>query len=637
MRTMSSSESPFFNVTATHSYSVFNDFNHQFQATRDYVNRTVTYWVEEFKIDGMRWDLTKGFTQNCTESDQNCTNNTQDDRIAVLKEYADNQWASNPDFYVIFEHLGGIQEEEQWANYRADEGKGIMLWNKQTEPYNEATMGYHQSGGSDFSGVSYVQKGFLKPSAVAYMESHDEERLMFKNVEFGNSEADYSVKDLNTALERMKTAGAFFFTVPGPKMIWQFGELGYDISIDFDGRLGNKPILWEYVDDPQRFAIYETWQDLIALKLKEPIFTTTDFNLDLGAPTGLKSIHLTDGAATGGAIQYVTIIGNFGLTEQEIIPNFQETGTWYNLLKNNFPQEVSNVNDPIALQPGEFMILANNPSLVLIDPDDLDADGVLNTNDLCPDTPFGAVVDVTGCEIFTLPVENFTIDLFSETCRSSDNGSIGITAEENYNYTAVLNGNSQATNTFTNVTEFTDLTEGSYTVCITVEGQSAFEQCYDLIITEPEDLSVSSKVDPGSGKISLTLKGGKLYTITLNEKVFTTTENNIVLDLTASSNDLSVKTDKDCQGVYKETILMANKVLVHPNPIRDNLLFIELGNLIEPSVDIEVYTISGKMLSKASHTVKNGHVQIDVSNIPDGLFILKIRTQHNTFHYKIIK
>ncbi|MCK5678761.1 MAG: alpha-amylase, partial [Flavobacteriaceae bacterium] len=150
-----SAENPFFNPTATHAYSVFNDFNHSQQATRDYVKRTTQYWIEEYNIDGFRWDLTKGFTQNCTSSDEGCTGNYQADRVAVLKEYADYQWEINPDFYVIFEHLGGNTEETEWVNYRLGEDKGILMWGNHNFNYNEATMGYHDSGKSDFSWISY--------------------------------------------------------------------------------------------------------------------------------------------------------------------------------------------------------------------------------------------------------------------------------------------------------------------------------------------------------------------------------------------------------------------------------------------------------------------------------------------------
>jgi glycosidase len=349
-----SADSPFFNQVATHSYSVFNDFNHSKQATKDYVKRVSQYWIDEYKIDGFRWDLTKGFTQNCT-GNEGCTGSYQADRVAVLKEYADDQWEIDPNFYIIFEHLGGNTEETAWVNYRLNEGKGIMMWGNHNNNYNQATMGFNTD--SDFSWISYKNRGWSVPANVSYMESHDEERLMYKNIQFGNSSGTYNVRTATTALDRMELAGAFFFTVPGPKMIWQFGELGYDISINQNGRTGNKPILWSYFDDQNRKDIHNTWNQLIQLKLKYDIFQTSDFNLDVSNSNGLKKIQLT--AATSTEIQYINIIGNFGVTTQNINPVFQTTGTWYDLLNNNQTINVTNTNSLFSLAPGAFKVFGN--------------------------------------------------------------------------------------------------------------------------------------------------------------------------------------------------------------------------------------------------------------------------------------
>ena len=361
-----SSNSPFFNATATHAYSVFNDFNHSQQATKDYVKRTTQYWIDEYNIDGFRWDLTKGFTQNCTSSDEGCTGSYQADRVAILKEYADYQWEINSDFYVIFEHLGGNTEETEWVNYRLSEGKGIMLWGNHNSTYNEATMGFHDSGKSDFSWVSYKNRGWSVPANISYMESHDEERLMYKNLTFGNSSGSYNIKTLATALDRMELAGAFYFTVPGPKMIWQFGELGYDVSIDQNGRVGNKPILWNYFDETNRKELYNAWSYLIGLKKKYDIFRTANFTLDVANSNGLKKIHLTDDA-TSPDIKHITIIGNFGVTTQSVNPDFQQTGTWYDVLNNNTSLSVTDVNATISLQPGAFKIYGSSQATLSLD------------------------------------------------------------------------------------------------------------------------------------------------------------------------------------------------------------------------------------------------------------------------------
>lgn len=402
-----SADSPFFNETARHSFNVFNDFNHSQQATKDYVKRTTQYWIEEYKIDGFRWDLTKGFTQNCTASDESCTSAMQADRVAVLKEYADYQWEIDNDFYVIFEHLGTNQEETEWVNYRLNEGKGIMMWSNLNPNYSETNMGYHDNGKSNFSWINYKNRGWTTPANIAYMESHDEERIMYRNLNFGNSNASYNTQDLSTALDRLAGAGAFYFTVPGPKMIWQFGELGYDVSIDFNGRTGNKPIRWEYVNDTDRKDLYDTWAKLIALKKQEDIFRTSNFTLDVAASTGIKKIHLTNDNASDD-LQYITIIGNFGITEQAAIPGFQQTGTWYDLLDANSTMEVTNVNTSMLLQPGEFKIFAS--SAVTLSNDDI----ILNNTDLtCYPNPSSSFIkfnkevedisiyDISGKQVLT--------------------------------------------------------------------------------------------------------------------------------------------------------------------------------------------------------------------------------------------
>ena len=145
-------------------------------------------------------------------------------------------------------------------------------------------------------------------------------------------------------------------------MIWQFGELGYDISINENGRTGNKPILWNYFEVQNRKDVYNTWSKLIELKLKYDIFETSDFIMDVASTNGLKKIQLTDVAAS--EIQYINIIGNFGVTTQNINPVFQKTGTWYNVLNNNTTLNVTNVNNLISLNPGEFKVYANKAAVL---------------------------------------------------------------------------------------------------------------------------------------------------------------------------------------------------------------------------------------------------------------------------------
>ena len=373
-----SSENPYFNQVATHSYSVGSDFNHQQPRTQYYVERVIKQWIEEFHIDGFRWDLTKGFTQNCTNN-ESCTNSYQADRVAILKQYADYSWSLDPDHYVIFEHLGQDNEEQEWANYRLDEGKGIMLWGIMNSQYNQLTMGYASS--SNFDRMGYLSRGFNGPRLVGYAESHDEERLMYRNLQYGNSSGGYDVTNLNTALSRMPALGAVTLTIPGPKMVWHFGDLGMENSIftcdngtvnepggtDGDCKLSTKPQpQWtnNWLGDSNRSQIYEAWSRLNALKINKDVFEGS-YSIDSGDLT--PRIFIWDDALPSTELKNVVILANFDVVAQNVVPDFPYTGTWYDLMDDTGSTSinVSSTTATINLQPGEFKIYGNQAVMTL--------------------------------------------------------------------------------------------------------------------------------------------------------------------------------------------------------------------------------------------------------------------------------
>ena len=328
------------------------DFNHESDYTKDLVDSVNTYWINEYKVDGFRFDFTKGFSNNIKTSSDPWGSNYDADRIDNLKRMADVIWEEDPSSYVIIEHLSENSEEKELADY------GFLLWGNMNHDYNEITMGY--ANGKSISWGYHESRGWENKNLISYMESHDEERLMFKNQEYGNSFLEYNVKDLNTGLSRCKSAAAFFFTVPGPKMIWQFGEFGYDISIDEGGRVGEKPTKWEYLEDPNRKALHDTYKELIGLREKYDVFTEGDFSWE---PSGnLKTIHIQKQDTS------ITILGNFDVTPAEINPKFQSTGTWYNFFGGG-EITVEDENAPLLLQAGEFRIYSNkklhHPDVVL--------------------------------------------------------------------------------------------------------------------------------------------------------------------------------------------------------------------------------------------------------------------------------
>ena len=54
------SKNPWFNATAPHSDNVYEDWNHDFAPTKTMFTRSLQYWLEEYKVDGYRMDLSHG-------------------------------------------------------------------------------------------------------------------------------------------------------------------------------------------------------------------------------------------------------------------------------------------------------------------------------------------------------------------------------------------------------------------------------------------------------------------------------------------------------------------------------------------------------------------------------------------------
>jgi 1,4-alpha-glucan branching enzyme len=382
-----SAENPYFNTVAKHSYSVGDDFNHSSVLTKNYVKQTIKHWITEYKIDGFRWDLTKGFTQNCTASDQTCTNNYQQDRVNVLKEYADYSWSLDDNHYVIFEHLGGDVEEREWANYRLSEGKGIMMWGELFTQYKELALGY---SGQNISRMSHTSRGFTGKRLLGYPESHDKDRLMYEAITFGNATGTAPVNgNLTNALNRMGAIGATSILVPGPKMIWHFAELGNNQSIytcadgsvntENDATAGDCKLVtkaqvqWtqNWLADTRRTGILNDWSKLIKLKTSEPVFVG-DHIMSTDGSNFKQRIHIFDNNLASTQLKNVVVIANFDTSNTTINPNFPTTGytypmTWYDLMDNNTPVTISSATALLTVNAGKFKVFGNRPSTLSSD------------------------------------------------------------------------------------------------------------------------------------------------------------------------------------------------------------------------------------------------------------------------------
>ncbi len=340
-----SANSPYFNQVAKHDFNVGYDFNHESAATQYFFKKSVKFWMDEYHIDGFRFDLSKGFTQKNTLGNVSAWGQYDAARVALWKDYSNHIWSIDPNAYVILEHFANNDEETELVN------RGMMVWQNMNHESAEASMGYS----NNLDGFDYRKRGWSTPSGITYMESHDEERLMYKNKNFGNTRNDYSTKESNTALLRKELVSLFYYTTPGPRMIWQFGELGYDFSIntcedgvtvDNNCRLARKPIRWDYLTNPNRKRLYDVTRSLTHLRQENELFKINDIDGNLSTG-GIRWLTLN------GADMDAVVFGNFNVVSGNVNINFPSNGIWYEYFSGEEIEVFGNAQ-AFELRPGEY-------------------------------------------------------------------------------------------------------------------------------------------------------------------------------------------------------------------------------------------------------------------------------------------
>jgi 1,4-alpha-glucan branching enzyme len=335
-------ENPWYNVKSNFENPNLRwgfDFNHEAEVVKELVDSVNSFWMTEYKVDGFRFDFTKGFS-NTPFGASSWGSEYDAARIANLKRMAGEIWKRKEDALVIFEHLSDNSEEKELANH------GILMWGNMHGSYLEAGRG--NTSASSLSWGVYNSRGWNEPNLVTYAESHDEERIMVDLLSSGFIEGDYNIRQVPTALGRIELNSVFLLPLPGPKMIWQFGERGYDVSIDdFGGRLSEKPPRWEYLDNSDRTDLFKVMAQLNHLKQNYEEFTPEGFDYILSGQVRWYRLNHSG--------NHVFAVGNFGATSTTANVTLPETGKWFEFFTQD-SIEVETASQSFPMQPGEYRL-----------------------------------------------------------------------------------------------------------------------------------------------------------------------------------------------------------------------------------------------------------------------------------------
>ena len=413
---------PFYNLQPRHPFNVGVDANHESVHQQRYTGRILRHWLEEYHLDGYRFDLSKGFTQTDYGTGDDAVgawSEYDQGRVDILNAYQDTIRAVDAGAYVILEHFATGSEERRLTD------DGMFVWGNMAFAYAQAASGNAEA---DLYGVTPQSRGFGNDRLVGYMESHDEQRMLYEIRESGRQRGDYDTRAYTTSLARAELAANFFYTVPGARMLWQFGEYGYPIDINENGRTGNKPILWELLERQANRRLFNVTASLIKLRRDFDVFREGAFD---NLRSSLGSGELRTISVEGDAFDAL-IVGNFGLTNRTLrvdLPVADGDDLAYEYWSGETLTVPSTGQTRLSLAPGEYRLYTS----VALDPPQ---GGYLQpVSGMAERLPPGARVQIVGNpshEILQLEIggwsEPLSLGLFDATGRQVLHRELGAVA-----------------------------------------------------------------------------------------------------------------------------------------------------------------------------------------------------------------
>ena len=311
---------PWFNTNPPEGDNGYGEeWNHDFGPAHEMFTRAFQYWLKEYKVDGYRLDLSHGLCGN--------TNNA----VSNLKDYyVYGVQAASSGAYMILEHWGSGQD--QLISY------GMQCWTGESisNAYCQTAMGWLKDG-DGFEGAN-------RAGYVSYAESHDEERMQYKAKQWGNGNLQTNEA---ARIGRVPECVAFNVLLNGAHMLWQFEEIGYDFSIEQNGRTGIKPNPEKkgYFTEPARINAFTKCAQVITLRtqLMPNAFTGTPA-VGIGSGYVLRTIQWGNN---------VFAAANFGVDGNQYCT--LPSGTWYDYLDGGKVASSS-----YSLAPGELKVFTGS-------------------------------------------------------------------------------------------------------------------------------------------------------------------------------------------------------------------------------------------------------------------------------------
>ena len=328
------------------------DWDHFNTNTIDYINRVNKIWVDEYRVDGFRFDAMYMIGWDMQQ-----------------QEYGIPAWSTelknhDPTIYQIAEHL----PSNPWLIENTDLSSGwhdsfhdrllndVHGQSLSTMSIMRQIVGLHEY--SDW-GDPYNSR----TQAVKYMVSHDEQSILQEMVTYNS----YSIEE---ARSRDKFYATILFTSLGIPMLFQGQEFGLQTGWDDDNNNGNyddeklqyRPVDWSLLNTDIGQSHLEHYSKLAKLRKSNPAFYEGTF-YDLYRYTSQKVIvyGYKDESPNNNDDQ-VVVVANFSSLERTIenVP-FLSSGIWYDALNptNVITIDEDNYYDEYSIPAKSAIVFTN--------------------------------------------------------------------------------------------------------------------------------------------------------------------------------------------------------------------------------------------------------------------------------------
>ena len=299
--------SPYYHATA--NMWGFPDFDHYKPATQQFVDRVNKFWMQEYHVDGFRFDYTRGYDQTSETGNLNLLN-----RMATVAHL------NNPNAYLIAEHLP--QDPKVATNTQMDAEWHDTFHDQMKANLREGSFEGRAYGdlANTARAIDFALDGFTAPTQVInYLESHDEQRVIWEVQT--NPNIGYDL-----ALQKSRLGAVVLFTAAGNPMMYMGEEFGMDTEKTLDW---NK-LKWSYLTQPKTKALFEFYRRIIRFRNIHKALTEGSIRI-LKKLIAQKTIIYERKSGS----EKIVVVANFSRNDQNVDIPLDGQAHWYEFVADS--------------------------------------------------------------------------------------------------------------------------------------------------------------------------------------------------------------------------------------------------------------------------------------------------------------